>query len=46
LGERENVTPVTQSQLAATVAALLGEDYCAAVPQAGKPIADAVGHAR
>ncbi|MCS6859599.1 MAG: sulfatase-like hydrolase/transferase [Abditibacteriales bacterium] len=39
LGERTNVATVTQSQVAATVAALLGEDYCAAVPQAGKPIA-------
>ncbi len=40
LGMRENVPPVTQSQVAATVAALVGEDYCAAVPEAGKPIAD------
>jgi hypothetical protein len=39
LGERTNVAPVTQSQIAATLAALLGEDYCAAVPKAGKPIA-------
>jgi hypothetical protein len=38
LGERTNVETVTQSQVAATVAALLGEDYCAAVPQAGKPL--------
>lgn len=40
LGERENVPLVTQSQVAATVAALVGEDFCAAVPQAAKPIAD------
>ncbi len=40
LGERENSTPITQSQVAATVAALLGEDFCAAVPQAAQPIAD------
>jgi hypothetical protein len=40
LGERANSTPITQSQIAATVAALLGEDFCAAVPQAAKPIAD------
>ena len=40
LGERENSTPITQSQIAATVAALLGEDFCAAVPQAAKPITD------
>lgn len=46
LGERSGVPAVTQSQVAATLAALLGEDYCAAVPQAGKPIADVVGSAR
>jgi hypothetical protein len=40
LGMRENVPPVTQSQVAATVAALVGEDYCTAVPEAGKPIAE------
>ena len=38
-----NVPLVTQSQVAATLAALLGEDYCAAVPQAAKPIADVLG---
>ena len=43
LGERSNVAPVTQSQIAATLAALLGEDYAAAVPQAAKPIADVLG---
>jgi hypothetical protein len=40
LGERSKVETVTQSQLAATLAAFCGEDYCAAVAQAGKPIAD------
>jgi hypothetical protein len=40
LGERTKTAPVTQSQIAATVAALLGEDYTAAVPKAGKPITD------
>lgn len=41
LGERKgNVTPVTESQVAATVAALLGENYHGAVPQTGAPIAD------
>ena len=40
LGERSNVAGVTQSQIAATLAALLGEDYAAAVPGAGKPIAE------
>ena len=43
LGERSDVPEVTQSQVAATLAALLGEDYCAAVPEAGKPVADVLG---
>lgn len=33
---------VTNSQLPATMAALLGEDYNAGVPQAAKPISDAI----
>jgi hypothetical protein len=37
LGERENVT-VTQSQVAATVAALLGEDFLLGSPKAAKPL--------
>jgi hypothetical protein len=37
LGVRENVE-VTQSQVAATIAALLGEDYAGAVENAGKPL--------
>jgi hypothetical protein len=40
LGERTNVPPVTQNQIAATLAAFLGEDYVADVPKAGKPIGD------
>lgn len=40
LGERADVDAVTQGQVAATVAALLGEDWCAAEPRAAKPIAD------
>jgi phosphopentomutase len=40
LGERTDIEPITQSQIAATLAALLGEDYPADVPQAGKPITD------
>ncbi len=43
LGTRAKVAPVTQNQIAATIAALLGEDYVQAVPQAGKPIAAVVG---
>ncbi len=42
LGERSQGPAVTQSQIAATVAALLGQDYCAAVPKAAKTIAEAV----
>jgi hypothetical protein len=37
LGVREN-TPATQSMIAATVAALLGEDYRAAAPNAAPPL--------
>jgi hypothetical protein len=40
LGERSRCAPVTQNQIAATLAAFLGEDYVAAEPKAGKPIAD------
>jgi hypothetical protein len=39
LGERSHVAPVTQAQIAATVAALVGRDYHAAVPQAAQPLA-------
>lgn len=42
LGERSKVAPATQSQVAATLAALLGEDYAGAVAKAGKPIAGVV----
>jgi hypothetical protein len=38
LGEASNAPPVRQSQVAATVAALAGEDYAAAVPRAAKPL--------
>jgi hypothetical protein len=37
-GEMTNVGRVTQSQIAATIAALLGEDYRAAVPRAAAPL--------
>ena len=45
LGERTQTAPITQSQIAATLAALLGEDYRAAYPKAGAPIADILGTA-
>lgn len=38
LGERAHVAPVTQAQIAATVAAMVGKDYRAAVPQAAPSI--------
>jgi hypothetical protein len=42
-GERGQGTLVTESQVAATVAALLGEDYHAAVPRSGTAILDVLG---
>lgn len=42
LGERANCAAVTQSQIAATVAAFLGQDYVAAFPHAAAPIAEAI----
>lgn len=43
LGERTNCPEVTEGQIAATIAALLGEDYRAAFPNVGAPIAEAIG---
>ncbi len=40
LGEREMAAPVTESQVAATLAALLGEDYNEDVAKAARPILD------
>jgi hypothetical protein len=40
LGERTHTAQVSQAQIAATVAALLGKDYRQAVPAAAAPIAD------
>lgn len=42
LGERVNAPPVTLSQIAATIAALFGEDFHRAFPRSGVPIADAL----
>jgi Type I phosphodiesterase / nucleotide pyrophosphatase len=39
-GEREKISPVTQSQIAATVAAFLGKDYPKDVPAAAQPLPD------
>jgi hypothetical protein len=38
LGERTSVPPVTQGQIAATVAALLGKDYRKEMPAAAEPL--------
>ena len=38
LGERTNVEPITLSQVAATLAAQVGQDYCAAEPKAAPAI--------
>jgi hypothetical protein len=43
LGERVNVDAVTQSQIASTVAALLGKNYRSEVPAAGAPLSQAIG---
>ena len=40
LGERTSIAPVTQSQIAATLAAFVGKDYRAAVPNAAPAIPD------
>jgi hypothetical protein len=40
LGERKNTAGVTQSQIAATLAALVGEDYAGAVKGVGRPIGE------
>jgi hypothetical protein len=43
LGERSNTGELHQAQIAATVAALLGQDYRKAVPIAAAPIAEVLG---
>ncbi|HEY3202531.1 MAG TPA: AP protein [Thermoanaerobaculia bacterium] len=43
LGERKRVSRVTQGQIAATIAALLGRDYHAAFPASGPPLEEAIG---
>ncbi len=42
LGERANCPPITQSQVASTIAALLGENFQSAVPAAAPPITDVI----
>ena len=43
LGERREHALVRQSQVAATVAALLGEDFVAASPRSAPPVVDVLG---
>jgi hypothetical protein len=43
LGERRNASAITQSQVAATIATLMGQDYLAFSNQAAGPVAEAVG---
>ncbi|MDP9065210.1 MAG: AP protein, partial [Pseudomonadota bacterium] len=38
LGERSHTDPVAQAQIAATIAAFVGEDYRSAVPRAAEPL--------
>ena len=38
LGERSNIPPVTQSQIAASIAAILGKDFRLAFPEAAAPL--------
>jgi hypothetical protein len=45
LGERARIGRVTQSQIAATVAALVGKDYHRAVPKSGLALADVLAGA-
>jgi hypothetical protein len=44
LGERTNIAPVIQAQIAATMAALVGKDYRREVPSAAPPIAEVLPH--
>jgi hypothetical protein len=46
LGERARTAPVTQAQIAATVAALLGKDYRQEVPAAAPPLPDVTSRPR
>ncbi len=45
LGERRDVAPVVQAQIAATVAAFVGKDYKSAVPKAAAPLTMLLGGA-
>lgn len=44
LGERTNISPITESQVATTLAALLGEEYTRFSAKAGAALPDAIRH--
>ena len=46
LGERQTSEAVTQSQIASTIAALVGEDFQASNPKAAPPLRDVLGAPR
>jgi hypothetical protein len=46
LGERARIAPVTQAQIAATLAAFVGKDYRQDVPKAASPIAGVLAGAK
>ncbi|MBI3874607.1 MAG: hypothetical protein HY300_01275 [Verrucomicrobia bacterium] len=46
LGERSNAPAVFQNQIAATIAALLGDDFRRAAPKAGPVIEEVIGPAK
>jgi hypothetical protein len=46
LGERKEHGPYIEAQIAPTIAALLGEDFCAAFSKSSKPITDLLGKGR
>jgi hypothetical protein len=46
IGERANVAEIKQGQIAATIAEFLGEDFCADIPQAAKPIGEVLAPAQ
>jgi arylsulfatase A-like enzyme len=46
LGERQKTSPVIQAQIAATVAAFVGQDYHAAVPGVAVPLPEVLGPAK
>ena len=43
LGERHDLAAVTQSQIASTIAALVGEDFQSSNPKAAPPLRDVLG---